>query len=362
MFDFTLLRRSDFSGWSDEPTQEIHESAEFFYRRKIMPGHAAYTRGVQILRPRRSAQAIFTGITDGWFGRKNKQHAEFIAYDWRNKHVTKVSTDPKATTNYFQAAGNSLPFELSPAFFRPEVLLKYKADRDKYTVGERDVSCRAAWHLQAIDVNEAGQVHAYICYLRCLPYAEQLHWLSFNEPPKASISERAVVHDFQGEWVAFVQPLQKVLSIVKRWRDTNTTWWILRDEKLLERVNTPLTASRDEWAEAYMDLAKLVVEGFETKPVRARLDALQVSYDKEDKTIALLEKLLMAGTRVQIKRLDGLRTVQLLRSKAKGHAGGSEAQRLAEDALMEHESFANHFQHVCARVADELGAIEECMS
>jgi hypothetical protein len=36
---------------------------------------------------------------------------------------------------------------LSPAFFRPEVLLKYKADRDKYTVGERDVSCRAAWHL-----------------------------------------------------------------------------------------------------------------------------------------------------------------------------------------------------------------------
>ncbi len=59
-------------------------------------------------------------------------------YDWRNKRVTKISTDPAATTNYFQAEGNALPFELSPAFFRPEVLLKYKADRDKYTVGERD--------------------------------------------------------------------------------------------------------------------------------------------------------------------------------------------------------------------------------
>ena len=57
-------------------------------------------------------------------------------------------------------------------------------------------------------------------------------------------------------------------------------------------MNTPLTASRDEWAEAYMDIAKLVIEGFETKAIRARLDAAQVPYDKEDKTIALLEKLL----------------------------------------------------------------------
>ncbi|MFO7557695.1 MAG: hypothetical protein R6X10_02605, partial [Desulfobacterales bacterium] len=44
----------------------------------------------------------------------------------------------------------------------------------------------------------------------------------------------------------------------------------LRDEKLLESVNTPLTASRDEWAEAYMELAKLIIEGFETKAIRAR--------------------------------------------------------------------------------------------
>ena len=118
MFDFTLLRRSRFSGWSNGPTQEIDESPDFFYHRKVMPGYAAYTRGVQIIRPHRSPQAIFTGITDGWFGKKNKQYAEFIAYDWRNKRVTNISTDPAATTNYFQAEGNALPFELSPAFFR----------------------------------------------------------------------------------------------------------------------------------------------------------------------------------------------------------------------------------------------------
>ena len=363
MFEFVLLRRSNFSGWSDEPEEEINETPDFFYRRKVMSGYAAYTRGVQIIRIRRSTKAIFTSIKNGWSGKKKKQYAEFIAYDWRNKRVRKISTDPAATTNYFQAKGNALPFELSPAFFRPEVLLKYKADRDKYTVGERYVSCRAAWRLEAIDVNEAGQVHAYICYLRRLPYEEQLHWLSFNEPPKASISERAFINDFKGEFVNFVQPLRKVLFIVQRWHNDKVEWWTLRDEKLLERVNTPLTASRDEWAEAFMDLAKLVIEGFETKAIRLRLDAMQVPYEKKNKTITLLEKLLSnISTPGDVQKLVGLRTVQLLRSKAKGHAEGSEAQRLAQEALMEHETFANHFQHVCAQVAAELESIEKWLS
>lgn len=328
-----------------------------------MPGYAAYTRGIQIIRPRRSEKTVFTKITDGWFGQKNKEYAEFTAYDWRNGCVAKISTNPNATANYFNAEGNSLPFELSPAFFRSEVLLKYKADRDKYTVGERYVSCRATWHLRGIDVNEAGQVHAYICDLRSLPYSEQLHWLSYNEPPKTSISSRAITNDFKGEWVTFTEPLQKVLSIIQCWKDKKTEWWILRDEKLLDRVNTPLTTSRDEWAEAFMDLAKLVVEGFETRPIRTKLDMLGVPYEKQDRTIALLEKLLNKNdTHDEPKKLPGLRMVQLLRSKAKGHVGGSEAEQLVQEALMEHETFSNHFQHVCALVADELETIEHLIS
>lgn len=363
MFDFTLLRRSGFSGWSKGPEREYQESEELFYRQKVMPGYAAYTRGVQIIRPRRAEKEIFTRITGRWYGQKNKGYVEFIAYDWRNSRIAKISTDPSDTANYFNAEGNSLPFELSPAFFRPEVLLKYKADRDKYTVGERDVSCRAAWRLEAIDINEAGQVHAYICYLRRLPYTEQLHWLSFNEPPKASISKRAVINDFEGQFVTFMEPLRKVLSIVRRWHDEKVAWWTLRNEKLLGRVNTPLTTSRDEWAESFMDLAKLVVEGFESKHIRAQLDAAGIPYEKGDKTIALLEKCLNKGeTSGEIHRLVGLRTVQLLRSKAKGHVGGSDADQLAHDALMEHDTFANHFRHVCTQVSEELETIEKLFS
>lgn len=362
MFDFTLRRRGTTPSWGDGPEQNVEVSDDLFYRQKIA-GQAAYTRGVQIIRPRRPAAQVYADIRDNWRGRRGKQYVEFIAHDWRNNRITNISTDPAATTNYFEAKNNTLPFELSPAFFRPEVLLNYKADRDKYTVRDREIHCRATWTLRAFDVNVAGQVHAYICYLRDLPHAEQLHWASFNEAPKATISQRAITHDFKGEFARFSDPLSDILSIVHRWRNNRAPWWTLRDERLIERVNTPFTTSRDEWGDAFMDLAKLVIEGFETKPIRAKLDAAGIPYEKDDKTITLIERLInTTDPSGDLGKLAGLRTVQLLRTKAKGHVGGTEADQLARGALLQHETFANHFRHVCQQVSQDLEAIESLFS
>jgi hypothetical protein len=354
-FDFTLLRRNNFTKWPEGPETIIQESDQLFYRQKVDPAVAAYTTGVQLIAPRRPSRVIFDDFRGG---HKNKKYVEFIAHDWRNMRVTTISTDPKATTNYFEAHGNSLPFEVSPAFFRPEVVLKYKTDKDKYTIGERHITCRAAWQLQALDVNEAGQVFAYIRYLRSLPYAEQLHWRSYNEPPKAGISDRAMASDFEGRFATFKDPLREVLSIVGYWHEKSVPWWTLRGDRLLERVSTPLTASRDEWAEAFMDLAKLVVEGFEVSPIRARLEKSGIPYEQKELSIALLERLINKETEsTEIPRLTGLRTVQLIRTKVKGHASGQEVETLVQEVLAEHESFTKHFKHICTRVALELQTI-----
>lgn len=358
-FDFTLLRRGDFSGWPQEGLEKFQEVGEVFYHRLVMPGYAAYTAGRQIIRPRRPYKAIY-GKIKGIDSAEDREYAAFKAYDWRNSRLATLSTVPSATTNYFEAKNNALAFELSPAFFRPEVLSKYKTDRDKYTLKEREVSCRAAWYLKGIDVNEAGQVHAYICDLRRLPYEEQLHWLAHNEEPKASISERALINDFHGEFVHFSEPPAKLLSAIRRWHDEKVRWWTLREKKLLEHVHTPLTASRDEWAESFIDLAKLVIEGFEVNPIRKKLDALGIAYDSEnDRSIALFEKLLNAGAHDEPKKLTGLRTVQSLRSKVRAHAGGSEAAELAQRALTEHETYTKHFKHVCTLVLEDLATIEQ---
>ena len=48
------------------------------------------------------------------------------------------------------------------------------------------------------DLNRVGQVHAYISDLRKIPFNEQYYWRTFNENPKATVSERARVSDFHG--------------------------------------------------------------------------------------------------------------------------------------------------------------------
>ena len=82
-------------------------------------------------------------------------------------------------------------------------------------------------------------------YLRDLPYNEQLHWKSYNEEPKASISERAFINDFKGDYVTFQHPRAEMLSILQRWQARRVEWWTLRDEDLLHRANPPITASKD---------------------------------------------------------------------------------------------------------------------
>ncbi len=245
MFDFTLLRRVkgfELIDWPNGPEKLFDESDDLFYGQKVDPGKKAYTRGVQIIRPSRPKTEIFSSMKASWYGCQERQYVEFIIYDWRNKCIRKVSTDPAATTNYFGADENSLPFELSPAFFRPDVLLKYKADSDKYTVEQKNIYCRGGWRLRDYDVNKAGQVHAYICDLREIPFQEQLHWLSHNEKPKAGISQRAFANHFLNQWVD-PDPLETVLFLMRRWVRSDLKAWKIRDKALLERVSTPRTSS-----------------------------------------------------------------------------------------------------------------------
>lgn len=362
LFDFTLRRRSDFTRWPDGPEEVVCESADLFYRQKVDAGRAGYTRGVQVIRPSRPKGDLFSSMRDGWTEFRDRQHCDFIAHDYRNDCITNISAHPSATTNYFTASTNSLPFETSPAFFRPEVLSKYKADRDKYTINEeyRYISCRAGWYLKTYDINEAGQVHTYICYLRSLPYEEQLYWKSFNENPKAGISDRALITGFKGEWTDIIDPLQKIVSILRRWSDSDVVWWKLHEEGLLERINTPRTDSQDEWKQAFSDLAKLVIEGFVITAIRTRLKDNGIEFDKEDKSLALLERVLI-GSHVLAdgSTLDALRTVQAIRSRSAAHSRGSRAAELERDALEKYGSYPAHFEGVCKDALQELDVIEK---
>jgi hypothetical protein len=232
-FDFTRLDRR-FHGWGEQRNETKCENGEFGYRLTIEAGVGSYLRGVQVVRPLETTSQFHHRLTHRHEGKK---YQSFITWDWKNKIITDVSCAPGATANYFTKS--NLPFETSPVFFRPDVLQRYKSDPKKYTLRERSIDCRGGWSLKTFDINEVGQVHTYIVYLRDLPHSEQLYWKAFNERPKASISKRAQTTDFEGQFHLDYNPLQSIFTLIDRLSASAAPWWSLKAADLPSKVALP---------------------------------------------------------------------------------------------------------------------------
>lgn len=359
-FDFTRFRPNAFAGWSHPASPVVRRDGDIEYRSVLEPGHASYARGVQIVRPRLTKVEAAARKQEQWSGGERREYVSFIAFDWKNEVVREVSTDPNATSNYFTVS--DLPFELSPAFFRPEVLSKYKADSEKYRLQERSVSCRSAWSLQNYDVNEAGQVHTYIVYLRNLPYAEQLHWKAYNEAPKAPISTRAFKRDFEGSWEVEEEPLERLKRVAREMGRERLPWWTLRGEQLPDKVHYPVTASVDEWADELLHLDQLIVEGFEEKWLRNQAKLLGRNPEAGWRSLKLVEECLVGLGREtdQARAITApLQEVHSLRSKVKGHASGTETTEIRRRAIAESGSLKEHFRKLCRECDESFEQVRE---
>ncbi len=326
----------------------------------IEPDHASCLRGFQIVHPLRSKQEVL----DRFFGRddREKQYVSFVALDWKNKAVRQISCAPGATANYFTTS--DLPYETSPAFFRPEVLSKYKADTEKYKLEDRSISCRAAWHLQTYDINDAGQVHTYLVYLRNLPYEEQLYWKAHNEKPRGGLSKRAITTDFEGDFDLSYDALTSLVNALREWVRRDVSWWTLRSEELIGRVHYPATASPDEWANEILALHQLLVEGFEEKWLRERARTLGQSPDAKIRSLKLLEECLVAlGYELDNARriTSPLHQLNELRSKLKGHAPGRQVTEIKRAAISEHGTYRKHFRELCRECDEAVRSIDDAL-
>lgn len=358
-FDFTHYRPSQFGGWSAPHLAEYKTDNDLSYRSHLEPGHASYLRGFQIVRPVTTKESLIKRY-DHAAPDEERQYASFIAHDWKNKVVAEISCAPGSTANYFTKS--DLPFELSPAFFRPEVLSKYKADSEKYRLEDRSITCRSAWHLETYDINEAGQVHTYLVYLRYLPYEEQLHWKAYNELPKGPISKRAIKTDFEGRWDLEYDALNSLKEIVRELHRKQVPWWTLRSEGLLEQVHYAVTSSADEWANEILLLDQLLVEGFETKWLRQKATLLGRDADPKFGSLKLVEECLIAAGFAKDdaqKIVAPLRTTHDLRSKLKGHASGNEAVAIKKQVLKDHGSYQQHFRSLAAACDEAVRAVGE---
>jgi uncharacterized protein (DUF2147 family) len=138
----------------------------FFNRTKVLEENgkpnSACIRGFQIIRNKEKLSKMRKILE----GKEDREYASFIIHDFKNKKIVEWSSNLKELGSYF--VKNDLPFGTSPAFFNPQILLKYKQDYEKYSFAYRQINCRGAWSI-SYDINEEGQsmliLSIYLDYL-----------------------------------------------------------------------------------------------------------------------------------------------------------------------------------------------------
>ena len=365
MFDFPRYDPNGFSGWNHIVERvDFTNGRNIFGRLGIEEKVESFSRGIQIA----SCDSVSKDlIIDKVWGRdvsgKPQQYASFITMDWKNGITAEISSAPDSLSNYFTES--NLPFELSPAFFRPEVLLKYKSDREKYTLNGYSISCRGSWYLNSYSINDAGQVFAYLCDLNKLPYSEQLHWKTFNELPKAGLPQRTIDTDFLGRWPDEEDPLIRLRTLLSKLSKQDIGWWTLKGDNSLESLNYPYSNSTDEWEEEILKLDQVIIEGFNEKWLRKKAAELGILTDPSYRSLKLIEELLKGfGYEEDHAKsiMSPFREIHNLRSKLKGHTSGEEAALLRKNALIQFRSYHMHYRNVISECIESLKILKDAFS
>ena len=359
MFDFTRYRAKSFSGWGANSSPiEFNNGNDIFGTLVVYSGYGSYSRGIQLCDIRIPKKNIIEKFWNKYSS--DEKYATFIAQDWKNNRVEEISCAPSDISNYFTES--DLPFEMSPAFFRPEVLLKYKSDREKYSLNYQSISCRGSWSLETFSINDAGQVATYLGYLNRLPYEEQLHWKQYNEYPKAPLSKETIATDFHGQWDTRYDPLINIKERMRKLIENGAKWWTLRNENLIDNTQYPYTSSSDEWAGEIQNLDQMMIEGFNDKWLRQKAKELQRNPPVTFRALKLIEECLI-GMGFNEDHAHEIMTpfhdVHNLRSLLAAHAWGSEATESSKKAIQEFGNYREHYRHLCEKCDESLEIIIE---
>lgn len=354
-FDFTRVRWGSFAGWG-ELSRYSKDNTDLYYHGGS-DGQGSYCNGVMVVRP----QVTVAELVKRWKAeedRANKKYATFKIYDRKNDVSVETSCAPEFLSNYFEKS--DLPWEISPAFFRAEVLHRFKADPEKYSLEERSISCRNAWYLKTYDINEAGQVHTYIGYLADLPYEEQLYWQAFNEWPKGPISKRAFQTDIIGDWYLEHEPLGALKHTISKLDAASPAWWKKRGEGLADAVHYPATDSVKEWADEILALDQFLVEGFLLKPLRVFAEEGGRAINNTWGSLRVLQEVLSARGHPDDSAkaiVAPMQRLHALRTEVKGHATVEKKRAAEVKARTDSGSLREHFRSLVSECESAFNSV-----
>lgn len=355
-FDFTRFKSVSFNGWGEHPRIDYKAPDLFYHGGSI--GNASYVNGRMIVRSTILLQQLIDDWKEESHPTKKKEYATFKIFDRKNNVEVETSCATEFLSNYFETS--DLPWEISPAFFRPDVLHRFKADPEKYSLDDRSISCRNAWYLKSYDINEAGQVHAYIGDLARLPIEEQRYWQSFNEWPKGTISKRAYENDILGEFSSEYDPLCFLKYKIGKLNAVPPEWWQPRSEEYMEAARYPATDSTLEWANEIMAFDQLLVEGFQLKPLRKMLEAKGKRGETSWASLRVIAEILVASGRSVDEAkaiLSPLSRLHALRCILKAHSSVEDKDKEERHARTTHGTLRAHFKDLAGQCDKSFDAI-----
>ena len=328
----------------------------------------AITRGSSLIKPKSDRDLIAQRIRNHGVDPSDSAPISLLAASQWQDGKDGGQINPVQTTETFEATvsvdEDDLPTRYSPAFFNSEVLSRYTADPDRWSVAKGRIRCRGGWGLRKYSTNETGQVWALIEDLRWLPRQELEHWRQHNEVPSSPVTEADLRLIFFGELPENPEPLPQIRFILSGWVRADCWWWTLREDGALERLTSPIFGTRKAWGEAIVALDNVVTQGFNEDTLTTRLEQDGGKTKQKGGSIRLLEEILApvpSGEKpVQLSAIRKLRNLRNRIGITHPRPDGGLAQSDAE--LARHGSYAAAYEHLCQDIVKELRQIEQALT
>ena len=263
------------------------------------------------------------------YDEEDEKYPEFIISELPDGSYERFTCDESKLANYF-GANPDAPHYLTPVYFKPSVLDKYRRDKH-YNVSERRLSCGSQWGIE-IDNVIPSRVMVFLGDLgRDLPESERSYFLAFEmSPADQCISEEVIANDFFNCWVDTSGPIGNLLNareeLDDKWRASFGVPLYRpfhKDESDIAKcIHAPTSSGREEFDTVILNLTKMMVD---------YIDESQFSCPDEKGSINKLEAFLI-NNGIDVD-LSPLRDLQNLRSASVAHSKGKKHDKLVGSVI-----------------------------
>lgn len=210
---------------------------------------------------------------------KVKKYEEYII--GKDEHGSEISytSNPDLLNDYYDANPKA-PMYLTPVFFSREVLQKYYANPELYTITDGYLSCQSLWGIE-IDNHHKDVVCAYLGDLgRDLPEEDQKYWKLYNILTDDSLSIESYQRDFLSKTTESTviehQFKRDYKILIKQW-EKHFGWPLFKtlsneDVCAFNQIRRPLTTSQSEFDQLVLLLCKIMIDALNEKELSKNFD------------------------------------------------------------------------------------------